>query len=94
MSIHVHPLVLQLRFYGDDVDVDRPLYEMHEQYRGVANVTIDNTGVAQVTLLTCDDFLKSDFDAIRQFLKSVGVKTMRYTHKGSQHDYPVGDLLI
>lgn len=91
MSIHVHPLVLQLRFYDEGVDVDRPLHEMHEQYRGVANVTIDNTGVAQVTLLTCDDFLKADFDNVKRVLKNIGVKTMRYTHKGSQHDYPVGD---
>lgn len=93
MPIHVHPLVVQLRFYDEGVDVSKPLHAMRDQYRGGANVTIDDAGVAQVTLLTCDDFLKADFDAVRQFLKSIRVKTMRYTHKGIQHEYRIEDCL-
>lgn len=81
--------MVQLRFYDEGVDVSKPLHAMREQYRGVANVTIDDEGIAKLSLLTCDDFLKADFDVVRQFLKNIGVKSMRYKHKGKQHDYPI-----
>ena len=86
MPIHAHPLVVQIRFYDELVDVDKPMHEMHSQYRGVANVMIDDDGVGRVSLLKCENFSKTDFESVKTYLRSMGAVKMSYKHKDRERE--------
>ena len=87
MPIHIHPLVMQLRFYAEGVDVSKPLCEMTDTYQGVANITIDDDGTARVSLMRHADFTKAEFNAVKRCLKQQGAKRMHYKHKEKLHDF-------
>lgn len=86
MQIHVHPTLVQLRFYEEGVDVDKPLYKMETSYRGVANVVIDDLGTARVSLLHCNDFVKEDYEEVIRICKHLQANKMIYRHNGQEHD--------
>lgn len=80
--MHVHPSLVQIRFYEEGVDVSKPLYKMKEKYKGVGNILIDEEGTARVSLLISKNFTKKDFNAVQDYLKSLEIKKMIYKHKG------------
>ena len=86
MPVHIHPSLLQIRFYEEGVDVSKPLYKMETSYRGVANVIIDDLGVARVSLLHCDDFAKEDYEEVIRICKHLQANKMIYRHNGQEHD--------
>ena len=84
MSIHISPLVLHLRMYGNNVDIDKPLHEMTAPYLYHAIAVIDDMGACK--LQGFDGF--SGMNSVKIFremankLKEYGVKRIEWRHNG------------
>ena len=81
MSIHVAPVVLQVRGFNRRIDVDKPLYQMSEPYDFTMLVTINDAGVARLMGLD-GQISHSDRRRLAMHLKKLGVVRVEWRHNG------------
>jgi len=84
MTIHVSPVVLQIREYKNNVDVNKPLYKMNEPYDYVMVIVINDDGVGRLMGLD-GKMTHKDRRILAVKLKGYGVRRVEWKHNGKQH---------
>lgn len=82
MSVHIAPLMLHIRVYPDDVDVDKPMYQMGGGYRYHMVVLINDLGVARIEGLDGNIRLRDrrELGKLRRF----GVRRVTWRHNDKE----------
>jgi len=82
MSVHIAPVVLQVRGFNGQVDVDRPVYEMTAPYDYTLLVSINDAGIAR--LMGLDGRISHrDRRQLAIKLKGYGVRRVEWRHHGT-----------
>ncbi|PPD19098.1 MAG: hypothetical protein CTY18_06030 [Methylomonas sp.] len=83
MAAHIAPVVLHVRIYDGNININRPLHEMTEPYRYHLLVLINDKGVARLEGLDGSIEIKDRRELIR--LKNYGVCRVEWRHGENEY---------
>ncbi len=86
MAVHIHEYLIQVRFYEDSVDVNKPLYEMTKNYKGIVSILIDEFGIARASHAIIDRLTRKDFLFILNYCRTKGAIKFTYKHRNLERE--------